>query len=311
MYCSSPYLEEFYRRATASAKKITADYELILVNDGSPDDSLTQAVELHERDDRVKVLDLSRNFGHHKAMMTGLKHSRGEWVFLIDCDLEEAPELLEKFHAELQRGAADVVYGGLPARKGGAFERLSGRLFYAMFNLLSTHPVPANSALARLMSRRYVNALVQHLEHEVFLPGLWELTGFRQVSVPAIKEDKGKSTYTLRRKVALFVNALTSFSNKPLVFIFYLGCAIVSLASIAALYLIVLRLFFGPLRTGWPSTIVSIWLLGGLNIFCLGVIGIYLSKVFTETKARPYTIIRRVYDRNPEASSRETKREGE
>jgi hypothetical protein len=145
LYYSSPYLEEFYARTCAAAEQITDDYEIILVNDGSPDDSLDVALSLFERDDRVKVVDLSRNFGHHKAVMTGLAHARGDLVFKIDCDLEEEPELLGEFYAEMIKDpSVDVVYGVQQRRKGGPFERLSGSLFYRLFNLLSDHPVPSN-----------------------------------------------------------------------------------------------------------------------------------------------------------------------
>jgi putative glycosyltransferase len=146
------------------------------------------------------------------------------------------------------------------------------------------------------MTRRYVQALVQHREREVLIGGLWEITGFKQVSLVIDKAVKGSTTYSIRRRITIVVNAVTSFSNKPLVLIFYLGSLISLLSLLAASYLVVRRIFFGELLTGWPSLIVSIWLLGGLTILCLGVIGIYLAKIFTEVKQRPYTIIRCMYD---------------
>jgi len=217
-------------------------------------------------------------------------------VFLIDSDLEEEPELLERFHKELAATRAEVVFGVQEKRKGGFFERMSGAIFFGLFNMLSTHPIPRNLIIARLMTRKYVSALVLHQERETMIAGLLTLTGFRQVAVTVLKQHKGTSTYDLRRKFSHFVNAITSFSSKPLVFIFYLGCVIVVVSSIAALDLIVRKLFFGTLLQGWASLVVSIWLLGGVTIFCLGVIGIYLSKIFIEVKQRPYTIIREVYD---------------
>ncbi len=296
MYYSAPYLEEFYTRVCAAAEKITDNYEVIFVNDGSPDNALDIAISLYEREDRVRVIDLSRNFGHHKAIMTGLTYARGELVFLIDCDLEEEPELLGKFYDELKSSDADVVYGVQQKRKGGFFEGISGEIFYWLFNMLSNNPLPRNSITVRLMSQRYVASLVKHQERETIIAGLWVITGFKQVPIVVKKPYKGSTTYGFGRKVSNFVNAITSFSNKPLVFIFYLGCIIVLLSSIAALYLIVRRMFFGVFLTGWPSLIVSVWLLGGLTIFCLGVIGIYLSKIFMETKQRPYTIIKALYE---------------
>jgi putative glycosyltransferase len=298
MYYSSPYIQEFYDRICAVAKEITEDYEIILVNDGSPDDSLDIAVALYEKDPKVRVIDLSRNFGHHKAMMTGLMHTKGELVFLIDCDLEEEPELLERFYAEHRKnGDVDVVYGVQKARKGGFVEKISGNIFFWMFNLFSSYPVPANLVTARLMSKRYVDSLVQHKDREVFMAGLWAITGFKQVPLMVTKHDKGNSSYNLRRKISILVNSITSFSNKPLLLIFYLGSIILFISSLAALYLIIRRVFFGVLLAGWPSLMVTIWLLGGLTIFCVGVIGIYLSRVFMETKERPYTITRQIYER--------------
>lgn len=300
MYESAPYLDEFYRRTCAAAEKVTQDYEIVLVNDGSPDDSLDVAIGLYENDPRVRVVDLSRNFGHHKAMMTGLAHASGDLVFLIDCDLEEDPELLGTFYDELKASGADVVYGVQESRKGDYWERISGNIFYTVFNALSSHPIPANVVVARLMTAPYVAALVDHKEREILIGGLWAATGFDQRAIPVQKHDKGKSTYDVPRKVSHLVNAITSFSSKPLVYIFYLGTFIMIVSVLAALYLVVRRLFFDTLLSGWPSLMVSIWFLGGLMIFCIGVIGIYLSKVFMEAKQRPYTIVKRIYDRRAE-----------
>lgn len=295
LYYSAPYLEEFYTRVCAAAQGVATNFEIILVNDGSPDGSLQTAISLQQKDQRVRVIDLSRNFGHHKAMMTGLTYTCGELVFLVDCDLEEDPELLETFYRKLKTTKAEVVFGVQQNRKGGLFERVSGGFFFKLFNLLSTDPIPANVITARLMTRKYVKALVQHRERETLIAGLWTLTGFDQVSVQVTKHLKGSSTYNLRRKVSQLVNAITSFSSKPLVMIFYLGSAILFLSSTAALVLIIRKLLFGALLLGWASLIISIWMLGGLTIFCLGVIGIYLSKMFIEVKQRPYTIVREVY----------------
>ena len=298
MYYSAPYLEEFYDMITTIARKITDDYEILFVNDGSPDNSLDIAISLYERDDSVRVIDLSRNFGHHKAIMTGLAYAKGELVFLIDCDLEEEPELLGKFYDEFKGSDADVIYGVQQVRKGGFLEKISGNIFYWMFNLLSSYSVPANLITARLMTKRYVASLVEHRDREIFLAGLWVITGFKQNPLLVDKHSKGSSAYDLGRKISIFVNSITSFSSKPLILIFYLGSAILCFSSLATLYLIIRRLFFGALLAGWPSLMVTIWFLGGLTIFCVGVIGIYLSRIFTETKERPYTIIRQIYERS-------------
>ncbi len=292
LYRSAPHLREFYTRIKAAAEKVASDYEILLVNDGSPDDSQEIAEAICAADPRVGLIELSRNFGHHKAMMTGLEHAQGELVFLIDSDLEEEPELLDRFLQAYQSSDADVIYGVQKERRGGWWERCTGWVYYRLLNWLSSDAIPTNVLTVRLMNRRYVRSLVRHREREICISGLWAITGFRQVPLPVAKLSRNRTTYSLTRKLAIVVNHLTAFSNRPLIFIFYLGCFMLTLSSAAGLYLIARRLFFQRLLDGWPSLMVSIWFLGGLTVFCLGVIGIYLSKMFLETKQRPYTIAR-------------------
>ncbi len=297
LYRSAAHLPEFHARMTAAACIEARDYEIILVNDGSPDDSLEVSLGLLERDPHVRIVDLARNFGHHKAMMTGLAHARGNRVFLIDVDLEEDPELLQTFTHRMRESDADVVYGVQTARRGMLLERASGWLFFKIFNWLSDVPIPANLITVRLMTRRYVAALLEHRERETMIAGLWAITGFWQVAEPVRKHSRSTTTYSLAHKLTLLVNSITSFSDKPLAFIFYLGLGISGLAAVGVAYLVVRWLFFGELLAGWPSLIVSVWLLGGMTLFCLGIVGIYLSRVFVETKRRPYTIVRHIYER--------------
>jgi putative glycosyltransferase len=298
LYGSAPYVEEFCRRVGDAAKLLTPDYEIVLVNDGSPDTSLDVALNARKQNPRIKVIDLARNFGHHKAMMTGLGHARGELVFLIDSDLEEQPELLGAFRTEMDRTNADVVYGVQSKRRGGAFERLSGAMYYSLFNAITSLPIPRNLLTVRLMTRRYVQALVAHKERELNIGALWTFTGFAQVAMPVDKAHKGSTSYGLRQRITHLVNSVTSFSSAPLVFVFYLGVSISLLSAAFGSYLIIRRLFFGVLLEGWPSLIVSVWFLGGLTLLSLGVLGVYLAKVFTEVKQRPYTVIREVHGAN-------------
>lgn len=306
LYRSGRTLDAFYARVSSAAAALTDDYELVLVNDGSPDDSLDVALRLLARDARVRVVDLARNFGHHKAMMTGLAHARGALVFLIDSDLEEEPELLGAFHETMRASGADVVYGVQAARRGGLFERISGWVFFKLFNVLSDVPIPVNVVTVRLMTQRYVQALVLHRERETMIAGLWALTGFAQVPVPITKGQNSGSSYSLSHKIAVLVNSVTSFSDRPLVLIFYLGMVIGLASSTAAAYLVVQRLFFGVALPGWPSLIVSVWLLGGLMLGSLGIIGMYVSRIFIETKQRPYTIIRQIHDRAADQAVRDS-----
>jgi len=296
LYQSAPYIKEFHQRASAAAKQLVGDdYEIVLVNDGSPDNSLDLAVQLTEHDSHVVVVDLSRNFGHHKAMMTGLSHAKWDQIFLIDSDLEEEPELLIPFAKQMQYESCDVVYGVQEQRKGHRFERWSGHLFYALFKAVTGLTLPENVITARLMSRRYVDALLRHKEREVFLAGLWHITGFNQSPKIVKKHNTSKTTYTLSRKISLLVNSVTSFSNAPLISIFHIGLSISAIAVFYIAYLGVNWLYLSSPLSGWTSIMASVWLLGGMIISFIGVIGIYLSKIFSETKQRPYTIVRQVY----------------
>lgn len=296
LYQSAPYINEFYERASAAARQLAGeDYEIVLVNDGSPDNSLDVAIKLTELDFHVVVVDLSRNFGHHKAMMTGLAQTKGKQIFLIDSDLEEEPEWLLRFDKQMECEACDVVYGTQERRKGSWFERWSGQWFYRFFKALTGLALPENPVTARLMTRRYVDALLRHEEREVFMAGLWHITGFNQHSCTIKKHSTSETTYTFRRKMSLLVNSVTSFSNAPLISIFYIGVAI-SLFSIAYIsYLLVNWFFLAKPMSGWTSVMASIWMLGGMIISFIGVLGIYLSKIFSETKQRPYTIVRQIY----------------
>lgn len=301
LYQSAPYLSEFCQRASAVARQqVGEDYEIVLVNDGSPDKSLDIAVRLSEVDSHVVVVDLSRNFGHHKAMMTGLANARGRKIFLLDSDLEEEPEWLDSFEKQMHAEASDVVYGVQAKRKGGIFERITGALFYRAFRFLTGIKQPNNIVTARLMTRRYVDALLLHRERELNIGGLWIVTGFKQSQQVVRKHSTSPTTYSLSRKFGHLVNAVTSFSSLPLVFTFYSGLAI-SLSALGYIVYLAIRYFFvASPPDGYTSIIASIWLFSGLIIFFLGIQGIYISKVFSEVKQRPYSIIRKIYKSDQE-----------
>jgi putative glycosyltransferase len=232
--------------------------------------------------------------------MTGLAHARGELVFLIDCDLEEDPAWLLTFHDAMRADNVDVVYGVQTERKGDWIERSAGRLFFGVFNRMLTNPIPVNVVTARLMSSRYVKALVSHQERELCLAGLWVITGFAQRPIAVQKGSRPTSSYTTRKRLSVFANAITSFSNRPLIYIFQIGMSVMALSVVAAVVLLY-RSLNGLIGVpGWASIMVSIWFLGGLIIFCVGVIGMYLAKIFMEIKQRPYTIIRAEYGSDPD-----------
>lgn len=295
LYRSADHLSEFCRRAVEAARRSTADFEILLVNDGSPDNSLSEALKLQQSTPQLTVVDLSRNFGHHAALQVGLSLARGEKIFLLDCDLEEEPEWLERFDKLMNDTKADVVYGVQDRREGQGLRKWGGALFYYLFNKLSPVPLVPNLVNARLMTRRYVRALLRHRESEAYLPGLWALTGFHQVPCAIQKKTRSQSTYTLWHRISLFVNALTSFSSTPLVFIFYTGMVILLGAFGYAGTLTFRKLSTGITVEGWASVMVSLWFLGGLIISFVGIIGIYLSRIFLETKRRPRALIREIF----------------
>ena len=296
LYQSASYVKEFYARASNTARLLVGDeFEIILVNDGSPDGSLDLAIKLTEQDSHVVVVDLSRNFGHHKAMMTGLAHTKGELVFLVDSDLEEEPEWLLGFNEQMVRERCDVVYGVQERRKGGVIEQVSGAAFYKLFRKLTGINQPDNIVTARLMTKRYVRALLSHRERELNIGSLWIITGFNQAAHLVRKHSTSPTTYTFSKKLGHLVNSVTSFSSVPLLYIFYSGLFISISALIFISYLFLRYFFISSLPTGYTSLIASIWFFSGLIIFFLGVQGIYLSKIFSEVKQRPYTVIRDIH----------------
>jgi putative glycosyltransferase len=295
LYRSAASIEEFHGRAMKAAEAITDDIELIIVNDGSPDNSLELALELQRNDPRLIIVDLSRSFCHHKAIMTGLAHATGNMVFLIDSDLEEKPEDLAALHRRFAQGDCDVVYGILMTRRGHLLAKLPGAMFFRLLDLLSDHPVPRNVFTARLMTRDYVKALVRHRDREFSISHLWEVTGFRQQPVALEKLSLSPTSYTFRRRVEMAIRDITTTSSKLLYLIFYVGVSIFGLSIAVIIYFLGRYFTFGVGVDGFTSEIVSIWFLGGLIVFILGIFGIYIANILAETKRRPYTIIRRVY----------------
>jgi putative glycosyltransferase len=294
LYKSAPYIVEFVERVRAEVKKLTGEYEIILVDDGSPDDSLRIALSLLRTEPGLKIIELSRNFGHHKAMMTGLEHASAELIFLIDVDLEEPPELLGPFFSTLHDEELDVVFGFQKKRKGGLIEKVGGAVVWKFLNLLLPVKIPHSHSTVRLMTRDYVQALIRHKEQKTAIGGLWVLTGFKQQGMPFDKGSRGATSYSMSRRLIALLDSITSFSELPLFLIFYIGCAVILGSTVMAVYLIYRRLN-GHLLEGWASTMVSISFFGGLTVFSIGVVGLYVSRIFIETKGRPYTIIRRIH----------------
>ena len=290
-----------------AAETIADDVEMILVNDGSPDDSLARALALQAMDPRLVVLDLARNFGHHKAMMTGLAHASGDLVFLIDSDLEEPPETLARFHSELVSGDWDVVYGVQGNRRGGFIERVTGAAFFRLVDLLSDQSLPRNVVTVRLMRRDYVRALVDHKDREAQISHLWVLTGFHQHALRIEKLSLSPTTYSLGKKIEMAVKHITTTSTKLLYLVLYFGAMVCALSVCFIVYLLARYLMNGIGVDGYTSLIVSVWFFGGATVLILGIIGIYIANVLAEVKPRPYTHLRAIY--RPQAQPRQAREE--
>ena len=297
MYRSRPFLERFLVECLqALAELQCAEFEIVLVNDGSPDDSLAYAINRRKDIPRLVVVDLSRNFGHHYAMQAGLRHALGDVLFLIDCDLEVSPLTLPEFKRKLDTSGSDMVYGYQEARKGGFFEKASGGFFYKTFNWLSDIKIPENIATERIMTRRYVAALLQLGDRNLFLGGMMSWTGFQQLGLPLQKKQRdGKSTYTLLRRINLMVNAVSSFSAQPLVWMFNIGLSITTFSFLYVFYLVLRKVLFDDALLGFTSMVALITLSLGIMTTGLGIIGIYLGKVFTQVQNRPTYIVKDVY----------------
>lgn len=297
MYQSRQFLQGFVDGCLAAVRSAGIDrWELVLVNDGSPDESLAYALERRADEPRIVVVDLSRNFGHHPAMQAGLRHARGELVFLIDCDLEVQPSELGAFLSKQRSSGADLVFGYQNARKGGWFEQWTGSVFWRTLSRLSEVPIPENMLTERIMTRRFVDALLSLGDQNLFLGGMMSWTGFVQLGLPVMKTQRpGRSTYTAWRRLQLMVIAISSFSSKPLTWLFNMGLLVTGLSCVYVVYLAFRKIVFDDSLAGFTSVMALMALSLGIVTTALGLIGIYLGKVFNQVQNRPNYIVRDVH----------------
>lgn len=298
LYRSEPYVEEFVERCVQAASRFTQGFEIVLVNDGSPDNALSKALALQEKHSQVRVIDLSANFGHHRALMTGLCFARGARVFLIDSDLEEDPAWLADFWRTMETSKAEVVFGVQTKRKGRLSERVFGAIFYWLINAMSHNAIQTNSVTARLMTSQYVATLTGFQEREFAIGDLWVQAGYRQIALPVVKAYRGDSSYSFWKRFGNALRAVVSTSTVPLSFIFVVGLMIFLSSGIGIAIVLWRFIVVGIDMMGWTSLILSVWFFGGLSIMAIGTIGIYIARIFHETKRRPYVVIRAVHDPN-------------
>ena len=301
LYRSKIFLDKFLIEIEKAIQFIQIDdYELIFVNDGSPDNSLQHLITLKkDKYSKIKIIDLSRNFGHHYAIQAGLIEAKGDLVFLIDNDLETHPNVLVNFYKTIKEDKTlDVVYGFQEVRKGNFIERILGSLFWILINKLSDTKIPHNILTERLMTKEYVKALLRLNDANLFLGGMMFWVGFNQKGFAIEKGERvGASTYSLKKRTDLMLQAVTSFSGKPLVYLFYFGLIMSFLSALLIIHLIVKKfLYVDEVQLGWTSLVAINILVLGLICTFLGVIGIYVYKIYKQVQGRPNAIIKKIHN---------------
>lgn len=294
LYFSEDTIVEFCTRIEKSVSEITKDYEIILVDDGSPDNSYAISQKMRKANKKIKLIQLSRNFGHHRAVYAGLEHAVGDLIFLIDSDLQEHPESLQDFYDQLlSKKNVDAVVGMQMNRSKSIFDK-AAYLYYKLFNKLSDETYVKESFMTiRLMRKNLVQAFLRHKDKELYFGPLFSLAGFNQIFIPQEKSPNKKTTYSFLKRYNVFINSILSFSSKPLYFVFYSGIFTTFISLIFVIYIIYLRVFSDTMESGWASLMVSLWFLGGVVITFIGLVAIYVNKIYLEIKDRPLYIINR------------------
>jgi len=291
-YNESEVLQELHQRVSAICLQTVPSFEIILVNDGSSDDTWPALVALSTRDPNLICVNLSRNYGHQLALTAGLSLSRGERIFILDADLQDPPELLPTMMAALD-GGADVAYGQRERREGEtAFKKVTAYCFYRMLNLLADQPIPEDTGDFRLITRRVLRALCSMPENHRFIRGMVSWVGFRQVPVRYRRAPRlaGETGYTLRKMARFALDAITSFSVKPLRAAFYAGLVFCLLSIVLFLVSIWAYLAHDTVR-GWTSLASIVLLFFAAQFLFMGLIGEYLGRLYVESKRRPLFII--------------------
>lgn len=292
VYKGEAFLAELHERLRASLRAIPGDHEILLVEDCGGDGSWTGIQHLASADPLVKGLQFSRNFGQHAGITAGLDHARGAWIVVMDCDLQDRPEEIPRLYAKAMEGY-EVVVARRGRRRDGIFKRATSRLFYRVFSSLAGLRMDAEVGNFRIISRKVVMALGSMRERTRFFGGMVEWAGFRSaaISVEHASRASGASTYTWRKLFSLASDIIIAYSDKPLWITIRVGFAISGLSVLGAVYIVYRALRYGNPVMGWSSLVVSLYFLGGIIISILGILGVYLGKVFEEVKGRPIYII--------------------
>jgi dolichol-phosphate mannosyltransferase len=285
-------VDELVRRIITSVSALTENFELILVDDRSPDNSWQQIQRNTALDKRVRGVRLSRNFGQHKAITAGLAQCRGEWVVVMDCDLQDQPEEIAKLFALTQQGH-DIVFARRVDRQDTFLKRLFSRFFYWVLSYLTeTRQDPAIANFG-VYHHKVIDSILAMNDSIRYFPTMVRWVGFNIASVPVDHAERsvGKSSYNFRRLIHLAIDIILSYSDKPLRLVVKLGLLVSALAFVMAIFMIV-RFFTGGIEVlGYTSLILSIWLFSGLLMSVLGMVGLYIGKTFEQVKNRPLFLI--------------------
>jgi dolichol-phosphate mannosyltransferase len=292
VYQSQGSLSELCSRLNTALSSISSNYEIILVNDASPDESWLRIKELANLDKRVRGINLSRNFGQHYAITAGLDQVRGDWVVVMDCDLQDRPEEIVRLYQKAQEGY-DVVVGRRENRQDGFLKKIGSRFFYKVFTYFTGAKVDNRISNFGIYARKVIRSIdmLKEQNRSFGLFALW--VGFRRVEIDVVHASRaqGKSSYTLKSLIRLAIGSIVAHSNKLLRISVKLGL-LLSLSSLFyALWLVVRYFLWGIPAAGWTSVMVSIYFTAGLIMGGIGIMGLYIGKIFDEVKGRPLYIV--------------------
>lgn len=291
----------YERLAAVSAKLDVGPIELLFVNDGSKDKTINEIKALPNSGPQVKFIDLSRNFGHQIAVTAGLDQCNSDLVVIIDADLQDPPELIEKM-VDLTRQGFDVVYARRSARKGeSAFKKVTASLFYRILASITSVDIPIDTGDFRIITKRVVEVLKQMPEREKFLRGQIAWIGFEQTYVEYERDERlsGKTNYTWRKMLRLALDGITSFSNFPLKLATILGFVVSFTSFLLMLYALYSRFILKVYEPGWTSLMLSVLFIGGIQLFTIGIIGEYIGRISNNVKKRPLYVLKETYNQEP------------
>ena len=292
IYGCKACLFELYERLVASLSPITENFEIILVNDACPQKSWETIALLAQKDKRVKGINLSRNFGQHYAITAGLDHAKGEWVVVMDCDLQDKPEEILKLYAKAQEGY-DIVFGKRVERQDGFFKRLSSKLFNYVLEYFTDTKHDNSIANFGIYAQKVIQTINRYREQSRDFLLFAKIVGFKktEIEIEHAQRTHGKSSYNFSKLINLAIDSILSHSNKPLRLSIQLGFFIALTSLGFALWLILRYFFYHTPAEGWTSLMVSMFFMFGLLFAILGITGLYIGKIFDEVKNRPLYII--------------------